>query len=306
MLERAHFQNYRCLRDVTIDFGPLTVLVGPNGSGKSSVLRGLLPGSLSRPADFWQHRQDLPTKVELHYPNSQAYRKVWDDGSIRETLPKPLGGHLLHLDLAALRRPNTAQRATILAENGSNLTNVFDTCSRTEQAELASQFGRLVPTFKDVDVEPLGGGQQQLLFQDRWASDVQYTASEVSDGTMLVLAYLVLQYQKSPVDLLLVEEPERGLHPYLLGTLVKFLRKMSRGEVGPKAIQLVLATHSADLLDHLDPSEVRFLTRDPKDGSVRVDTVPGDTEAWQKTYRNYDESLGSIWKSGSLRGVPGG
>ena len=103
-----------------------------------------------------------------------------------------------------------------------------------------------------------------------------------------------------------VEEPERGLHPYLLGSLVSFLRKLTRGEIGPRAVQIVLATHSADLLDHLEPDEVRLMTRDPASGSVRVDLVPTDTEAWQETYRTYDESLGLVWKSGSLRGVPGG
>ena len=44
MLDRLHIQNYKCLRDVTVDLGDLTILTGPNDSGKSSfleVLRGL-------------------------------------------------------------------------------------------------------------------------------------------------------------------------------------------------------------------------------------------------------------------------
>jgi AAA15 family ATPase/GTPase len=36
------FQNFRSLRDVTVDIAPLTVIYGPNGSGKSSLLYGLL------------------------------------------------------------------------------------------------------------------------------------------------------------------------------------------------------------------------------------------------------------------------
>ena len=36
------FQNFRSLRDVSIDIAPLTVIYGPNGSGKSSVIYGLL------------------------------------------------------------------------------------------------------------------------------------------------------------------------------------------------------------------------------------------------------------------------
>src|ERR1041385_1396973 len=42
MIEHFHVENYRCLRDVSVDFGPLTILVGPNDSGKSTLLQALL------------------------------------------------------------------------------------------------------------------------------------------------------------------------------------------------------------------------------------------------------------------------
>jgi len=41
VLDRLSFKNFKSLKAVTIDLGPLTVLVGPNGSGKSSVLLGI-------------------------------------------------------------------------------------------------------------------------------------------------------------------------------------------------------------------------------------------------------------------------
>ena len=40
-LEKVHIKNYLSLRDVTLPFKPLTVLVGPNASGKSNVLSAL-------------------------------------------------------------------------------------------------------------------------------------------------------------------------------------------------------------------------------------------------------------------------
>src|SRR6266849_6070325 len=119
---------------------------------------------------------------------------------------------------------------------------------------------------------------------------------------MLVTAYLLLQYQNPPPDLLAIEEPERGLHPYLLGELVSLWRKMTRGEIGPRQVQIVLATHSAELLDHLQPSEVRFLTRAPGTGEVKIEEVSADTEDWRKAYSTYQDSLGSMWLSGGLGG----
>jgi predicted ATPase len=303
MIERARFQNYRCLKGVDFTLGPLTVLVGPNGSGKSSALRGLLPGNL-RPDDAWQHDDTLKVRVQLLSGDSIVRDKHLRGGQASST-GSGYAAQMLHLDLNAVRSPNPTEVAPTLESNGSNLTNAFATLSRVDQGELASQFSRLIPTLQDVNARPLGSGRQHLLFQDRWSSQTWYTAAQVSDGTMLVLAYLVLQYQRPQVDLLLVEEPERGLHPYLLGSLVGFLRRMAHGEIGPRSVQIVLATHSADLLDHLEPSEVRFLTRDSQEGTVRVDPVPVDTPEWQEIYRSYDGSLGSIWKSGGLRGVPG-
>src|SRR5207247_7507501 len=38
MLDRIHIENYKCLRDVTVDLGDFTILIGPNDSGKSSFL----------------------------------------------------------------------------------------------------------------------------------------------------------------------------------------------------------------------------------------------------------------------------
>jgi|KBSMisStandDraft_5_1062788.scaffolds.fasta_scaffold881280_2 energy-coupling factor transporter ATP-binding protein EcfA2 len=41
MIDRVHFENFKSLRDVTIDLGRFTALVGPTGCGKSSMLQGM-------------------------------------------------------------------------------------------------------------------------------------------------------------------------------------------------------------------------------------------------------------------------
>ncbi len=121
---------------------------------------------------------------------------------------------------------------------------------------------------------------------------------------MLMLGFIALGYQEDPPDLLTIEEPERGLHPYLLGELIEMLRKLSTGELGRKPIQVVMATHSAELLDHLSPEEARFLRRNPEDGSTEIIEAQTDTPDWRNAYKEYQQSLGNIWLSGSLGGVP--
>jgi predicted ATPase len=226
----------------------------------------------------------------------------------RPQAPAPEGRHSvqpLHLDLESLRSENVLASAERLSTTGDNLTNVFASLTRQQQAAVAQELCRLVPMFGDVDLAPTSQGKHRLRFQDRWNPDLWFAPSQVSDGTMLVLAFLVLQYQNPPADLITIEEPERALHPYLLDELIQFLRKMTTGEIGKKPIQVVLATHSAELLEYVRPKEVRFLTRSPEDGSVQVNEAPTDSTNWQQVYKEYRESLGGIWLSGSLGGVPG-
>ncbi|KFE68491.1 hypothetical protein DB31_7728 [Hyalangium minutum] len=120
-----------------------------------------------------------------------------------------------------------------------------------------------------------------------------------------MFAFLVLQYQRPPLDLITIEEPERALHPYLLDELIQFLRKLTTGEVGKQPVQVILATHSAELLDYVHPEEVRFLTRSAENGSVQVNEAQTNTPHWKQVYKEYRESLGGIWLSGGLGGVPG-
>lgn len=145
-----------------------------------------------------------------------------------------------------------------------------------------------------------------MVFQDRWDERQWYTPGQVSDGTLLMFAFLLLGYQQVKIDLLAIEDPERGLHPYLLRELLGLLRKLAAGTLGPRPIRVILATHSAELLEFAEPSEVRFLSRDPADGATRIESAPDTSESWAAVLREYQGSLGALWLSGGLGGVPGG
>ncbi|PTL77004.1 AAA family ATPase [Vitiosangium sp. GDMCC 1.1324] len=316
MISKVHFKNFRCLRDVELTLEPLTVLVGPNSSGKTTVLEGLQSygrNSLGR-SDFWQQDTSLTVSIDWIYDTgvSQNLRaskhNVGAGPAFRFGSPSHASTHPyqpLAFDLAALRRENTLALAQRLTRSGDNLTNVFASLTRQQQASVAKELCRLVPMFSDVDLQPTEQGQHRLRFQDRWNPDLWLAPGQVSDGTMLLLAFIVLQHQNPQVELITIEEPERALHPYLLDELIQMLRKMTTGEIGKKPIQVVLATHSAELLDYVRPEEVRFLTRSQEDGSVQVNQAPTDTTNWRRVYEEYNQSLGSIWLSGGMGGVPG-
>ncbi|TDJ66283.1 MAG: hypothetical protein E2O39_16700 [Planctomycetota bacterium] len=305
MLKKVSFQNYRCLKELTLSLGPLTVVVGANATGKSTVLQGLqFPGGLE-PTDAWRHESGLSIRIAFEFDGQPNFTKI-SDARGRNSFEGNRSGRssqLLHLDLNALRQQNQVAEQQSLAQDGSNLTNVFATLSRRKQEDMVREFCALVPMFSDVNHKPTEDGFHTLVFQDRW-SGAAFGPHEVSDGTMLVLAYLLAQHQELQVDLLAIEEPERGLHPYLLGEIVGLFRKMARGEVGTKPIQIVLATHSAELLDHLEPEEVRFLSRNQQDGSVGIETISEEEPNWQQAFREHEGSLGNLWLAGGHGGVP--
>jgi len=307
VIRQVHIVNFRCIRDLTLALEPLTVLVGPNGSGKSAVLAALNPGLVLQPWDHWQLDQALEVRREWSFAKSGSGALVQRAGHGYSTVQVLSNWRHqdLRLDLQRIRQANQLQLSQQLTSDGSNLANVFGTLTRKQKGELAQQLCSLVPLFLDVDITPTQAGMHQLRFQDRWSPSLWYDPGAVSDGTMLLVAFLTLQYQSPPVDVVAIEEPERGLHPYLVEQLVGFLRKLSRGELGPRRIQVVLATHSPELLDYVRPEEVRFLSRRPEDGSVTATSVATADPDWPRYFREYRESLKEAWLSGGLGGAPG-
>ena len=88
-------------------------------------------------------------------------------------------------------------------------------------------------------------------------ADQLVPASQVSDGTLLVLAYLALFYLPQPPRVLLLEEPENGIHPKRLRDVFAILRELVSEQ---SHTQVVLTTHSPYALDLFTPEEVTLCT----------------------------------------------
>lgn len=144
---------------------------------------------------------------------------------------------------------------------------------------IALQFCRLFPEFRGIGFrrvagrywrrEPDGsrvygnsGDCYEMILQRRDGTDV--AANLVSGGVLVTLAFLTIAELDG--ELLLVEEPENGLHPARLQGTVEMLRKACESRAGS---QVILTTHSPLLLDYVQPGEVRLFARN-KQGDVEV------------------------------------
>lgn len=298
MLTRLVVENFRSIRQLDLPLSPLTALVGPNGCGKSTVLAAL--DSRAELAPTWRHEAATVRVLMTNHEGAQSRRERAPLSGTGNSGHFSLSTQALRLELRALRAENELRRADALAPDGSNLANLIATLPRDAQASLASELAARVAGIRDVDLVPTSSGRHTLRFHDRWSS-ATFDPDEVSDGTLLMLTFLALRYQPQRPELITIEEPERGLHPYLLGELTSFLRELTTGD---RAIQVVLATHSAELLEYLKPEEVRFLARSPRDGNVECRLADTTSDDWARFYREYEDSLGGAWLSGSLGGVP--
>jgi predicted ATPase len=281
MIRAVRFENFRCLREVELTLAPLTVLVGPSGSGKTSVLEGLQYRMSCDPSDYW--RLDTSQQVALQW--------TFGDGqSVRRAFPMvgldswAMNGHAvqgLALEVGALRGDAPLWRPPGLSPNGDNLASMFASLGPAQREAVVAQLCRLVPHIGDVGVQQTGPNSQQLRFRDRWQPNLWFTPWQVADSALLLLAFLTLPHQFPMPDVLTLDEPERGLPPRLLGELVNMLRRLSVGTVDRPPVQIVIATHSLELLEHVQPAEVRMLSRSPEDGTVRVSTPLQDAQDWR-------------------------
>ncbi len=114
---------------------------------------------------------------------------------------------------------------------------------------------------------------------------------DMSDGSLKLLAYLLLMEDPDPAPLVAIEEPENGLHHQLLSLLAQQLQAFAHKARGP---QVLVTTHSPNFVDALTPAEVWILDKS-RDGYSSL-TRAADLASVQSLY---DEGIpmGSLWYS---------
>lgn len=145
-----------------------------------------------------------------------------------------------------------------LSRTGDNLANVIQYLAEQHPDRLEGVFRVLrqrVPRVEKVLADIMPDGRLLLAIKDA-PFDSPVLAKFASDGTLKMLAYLLLLYDPNPPPFIGIEEPENFLHPRLLYELAEECRAASeRG-------QLLVTSHSPFFLNGLRPEEVRVLYRD--------------------------------------------
>lgn len=165
-----------------------------------------------------------------------------------------------------LQEPSPGER---LEPDGANAASVLEQLSTAGRAELADEVAAVVPGLRAIDVKRFANKLSLRFEQDAGAHRRAFLASQLLDGTLRALGVLLPLFQPRKPRLLVVEEPEISIHLGALRTLVQVLREHS------PEVQVLLTTHSADIIDALDIQEVRVVWTE--DGVSRLAPVASHT-----------------------------
>ena len=150
----------------------------------------------------------------------------------------------------------------------------------------------ILPFFADFELEPEYG---YLLL--RWRernSDKIFDVSQAGDGMLRVMALVALlqQPQNDLPDVLILDEPELGLHPYAIEVVAGLIRSVSEHS------QVVFATQSVSLIDQFEPEDIVVVDRLERESTFRRLTAE-ELRAWLDQY-----TLSELWEKNVIGGRP--
>lgn len=131
------------------------------------------------------------------------------------------------------------------------------------------------------------GNGKQLYFRLKNGNEIP--APQAAEGLLYALAYLAILHLPEPPKVLLVEEPENGIHPAMVRRIVGLLRRLT---VDHPDTQVIMASHSPYLVDEMRPEEVTWLRR--IDGNVVTQRLDKN-ETVQRQQGLFE--LGEIWSN---------
>jgi predicted ATPase len=146
-----------------------------------------------------------------------------------------------------------------LEEDGSNLAivikNIID--EKENKRKFFNLIRDLLPFLDDVGVEKFM--DKSLLLRSRETYAQTYLpASLLSDGTMNVIALiLALYFEEKP--LIIIEEPERNIHPFLISRVMDMMKEVSDKK------QIIVTTHNPEIVKYADLEDILLISRE-KDG----------------------------------------
>ena len=150
-----------------------------------------------------------------------------------------------------------------LEENGSNLAHVVK--NLIEDPEKKRKFSNLLrdilPFVEDFSVQKFMDVSLILTLRERYAKGRDLPASSLSDGTITLFGLIIaLYFEDKPF--IIIEEPVRHIHPFLVARVMGMMKEASRNK------QIMITTHSTEVVKHAFLNDILLISRDSEGFSV--------------------------------------
>lgn len=237
----------------------------------------------------------------LNRPDAPPW-KAPIDGTISETAKYLCQFHTYHFhdtsETARLRQPGYIEANQRLYSDGANLAAMlflYRVTRPTIYRQIVSTVRHVLPTFDDFVLEPQRLNPHNILLNWRKrGSDYLFGPHQLSDGSLRAMALITL-FLQPPEDLpalIVVDEPELGLHPHAIEIIAGLIRAASL------RTQVILTTQSTTFLEHFEPEEI-VVVDDEQGHSVFRHLDREKLRYWLEDY-----SVGQLWEKNVLGGGP--
>jgi predicted ATPase len=195
------------------------------------------------------------------------------------------------LDSQVIRQPSPPGLGRRFQTDGSNLPWVIHDLSK-DKKRFSMWLDHVRTALEDIrdirTIEREEDRHRYLVIE--YANGAVVPSWLVSDGTLRLLALTIPAYLKDMQGVFLIEEPENGIHPRAVETVVQSLTSIYRGQV-------LIATHSPVIINQLEPQQVLCFA---KDETGAVDIISGDRHPRLKEWKKGQPDLGILFASGIL------
>ena len=198
---------------------------------------------------------------------------------------------------ARIKRPCEIDDNRYLKPDGSNLAAFLYYLQKKhiKYYERIQDTIRLVaPFFWKFELAPdkINENIIQLIWKHKDYEDVFFKVHHLSDGTLRMICLITLLLQPELPDIILIDEPELGLHPSAITILAELLQSASVNS------QVIISTQSVTLINHFEPEDIVVVDfEDNQSKFKRLDRK--ELEVWLEDY-----SLGEIWEKNIIGGRP--
>ena len=179
------------------------------------------------------------------------------------------------------------------ARNLAPFLFLLQTRHQTSYKRIVGTVRLVAPFFDDFVLRPdhLKPETIRLQWHHRESKDT-FDVSQFSDGTLRFICLTTLLRQPTPPDLLIIDEPELGLHPAAMELLVEMLRSVTTKS------QVIISTQSVSMVNQFLPEEIIVVDRE-KDESVFSRKSSKELAMWLDEY-----SMGELWEMNVIGGRP--